>query len=416
MARLGYIRSIYDPNEPTVGEGIARGIQGGLDWYAARRETARQEGNTVGAQGGVRLPDQPRPSIGQRIRGIGRAIGEVVHGSTPGMQPTWHPTGTFVDRQPPPDQPGDFAQSGDQDGDYDPGDSDRDGDVRSGSVVADMLGRVVRPTGPVDALPPSPRPAPALGRAQPAMASAGPTAPLSEGERSFIYEGSDGARYRMPQTGERERVNAEQEYERRTRFLETLRRQREQEQIDALIAGGVDPEDARAEVLTGTTRYDDRYGQNSRALTYEERANLERLKASLKAKVSNGTATSEDRRRLREIQEGRLQLDRQKFEAGNDRAVAGAEATQAGIRQRGVVTNPMDQSMMGTDAQRQNRIRQAKVDEQLQRAASATNRMRNRTATAEDAARRIRELKRMGITDPRRIRGQMKAEGYPEKY
>ena len=94
-----HVRPVYDEGELTGGERIARGIQTGLDWYAARREAARTEGNEVGSRGGVRLPDAPTPSIRQRIGGIGRRIGEVIHGS-PGQPPVLQPTGTFAPTPP----------------------------------------------------------------------------------------------------------------------------------------------------------------------------------------------------------------------------------------------------------------------------------------------------------------------------
>lgn len=424
MARF-HLRSIYDENEPTVGEGIMRGVQGGLDWYAQRRETARQEGNTIGAAGGEKLPDAPRPSIRDRLRTL---IHPSEWGNMGGMgQPPLRPTGTFAPTSYPGEghMPGDFAPES-----Y-PGEGQQPGPAGVNGGIAAALGsyrgagdlsRVVQPTPPVGALPPTPRlgigvpqmtPAPPVDA--PTLATDSPSSPARR-ERTFEYQGSDGARYRVPQTGERERENQMLEYENRATYADRLSHQHQAEQISALVAGGMDPAEARARVLNNVVRYDDTFGQQrAGSLTFDERERLERLKASLRLKVSNGTATSADRARLRDLQERRQDLAERKFETGNDRAAAQAEMGMAGIRQRGVVTDPMDRQMMTPEQQRENSRRQAQVDEQLGRAATSANRARNRTASEAQVKARIGELRKppFNITDKARLREQLQAEGYP---
>lgn len=413
------LRSIYDEGEPTLGEGIQRGLGEALGYYAQRRETARQEGNAAGAAGGVRLPDAPQPSIRQRLGGIGRRIGEVIHGSA-GGPPQLEPTGTFAPSRYPGERPfhGDFVP--DEERGETPGMPDPD-DIVTGAITGQHpFRKVVPPMGPVGALPPSPRilpggPTAPMGGPNLAVQNGLPTISAASPERTYEYQGADNSRYRMPQTGERERSNRMLEYGAQIQMKDAMQHRSDEEKIKALVDGGMSPTEARARVLNNVVRYDDEYGQqrSSGALTYEERANLERLKASLRVKVANGTATSQDRQKLRELQERRLGLDERKFQNTVESGAARVEATTAATEARGIPTNPRDRRALERNpaAKAEVEARQQRVDAAIARARSSADRARNRVADRATAAARARSLKAEGHT-PADIARIMQAEGF----
>jgi hypothetical protein len=96
--------------------------------------------------------------------------------------------------------------------------------------------------------------------AQPATASTRPsigTALAQDGDvERGIYHGPHGQTAVMPTAQGRE--------QRQTAAKEAVTSRHEQEQIDALTAGGMPAAEARARVLTNTVRYDDVFGQQQR--------------------------------------------------------------------------------------------------------------------------------------------------------
>ena len=449
MGRYGMrLRSIYDADEPTGGERIMGAVQGGLDWYAQRRETARQEANQVGAAGGERLPDQPVGGLRGRVqRGIAGALARIpgLGGLNAPQAPTnlpqyggydegLRPTGTFVESRP--SRPGAFPMDENPEA-FERSEADDRGipdadDMVSGAIARGLppdLRRVVPPTPPVGALPPSPRITP---RGGPSITSAGPTAPMGgpmlyagsmQPERTFEYQGSDGARYRMPQTGERERSNRMLEYGAQMEAKDAIKHRDDDEQIAALVAGGMPPAEARARVLSNTVRYDEVYGQQrNKPLTFEERKQLVELSARLRAQGRFSEARQIDQR----LRERQLDIAEKREERlgreGTARIEQGAGKMEAGVaatEQRGVVTNPIDKRMLERDprAKAANDARQARVDQSLQRARESANRTRNSVASPEQARARIAELRRLkpNITAAE-IKTQMRAEGYPDRF
>lgn len=436
------VRPVYDPNEPTFGEQLSRGIQGGLDYYAGRRERARQEGNTVGAAGGVRQPDRGQPGIKGRLRGIGSAIGNIIHGSPPELpHPQIGPTGTFApgtlapgygtadpSRYPMDERiPGEEALETMPDAD----------DMVSGA----MLGRVVRPSPPIDALPLSARPAlnPALGGGPSIGVNNGlPTLLAASPERTFEYEGEDGSRYRMPQTGERARTQRMEEQEATLGLKDRYQQKDQEDQIAALVAAGMPPAEARARVLNNVVRYDEEFGQRRPAtLTYEERsklaaehdARIEAMRVRLARLTGAGRGNSPEalaiRRMIAETGAKREErLGEQRGDA-NIKASGQLEATTAATEQRGAVINPRDRRRLERDpaAKAANDARIARADSAVSRAQSSAEQLRTRAVPAtkppsnpnlQNARVEEARLKRRGLSTEQ-ARAAMRAAGWPIK-
>lgn len=401
------LRSIYDEGERTTGENIARGVQSGLDYYAGRRETARQEGNTVGAAGGVRLPDQPTPSIRQRIGGIGQRIGEMIHGS-PGGPPVLRPTGTFVEQRP--SRPG--AMPMDEQGMGTPNPDDLVTDAIMGRPAR---GPVVQPTPPVGALPPSPRMMPG-GLAGPSLAtqdmySQAAQQAAQQPERTFEYQGSDGARYQMPQTGERERGNRMLEYGAQT----------------AMKEAADDRNDARTaqRSLEHDTRMADIYANRDETRGEQQRAHDERT-AAMRARLA--TLTGAGRGNSPEALDIRRQLADlavRREDRLATQGAAGLDARAAGIEQKGAVTDPRDRRRLD-----RNPAAKAANDTKLSRADSAAARVREdagelrakntpatkppRAPTLSAARTEQDRLMRRGLSQAQ-ARANMRAAGWPIK-
>lgn len=405
------VRPVYSEADQLTGpEKFQQGIQGGLDWYAQRRETARTEGNEALSRGGERLPDAPIGGVRGRMRaGVGSLIrripgvGNMIDG--PPTPPTLQPTGTFA----PTRYPGEVRRRGDfmpdeEQGEV-PGMPDPDDIVRSAIMRAN---RVVPPTQPVGALPTT-QPRPSAGPAISASIAGLPGLDVPP-ERTFEYEGSDGARYRMPQVGERERTNKMIEYGSEAAL---------KDRYDVLN----DQRTAERERLHDE-RMKDIYAQRDETrgdqqLAHDQR--VEAMRARLAKLTGAGQGNSPEalsiRRQMAEIardRENRLGVQ-QGINA--ERAAAGIESSTAATEQRGVVTDPLDRRMLERNprAKAANDAREMRVEQSLKRAREGANRVLNRAATREQAAKRIQELKRI-TTDPARIRQQMIDEGYPTRF
>jgi hypothetical protein len=385
------VRSIYDKNEPTFGEGLARGVQSGLDWYASEREKARQEGNTVRSQGGVRQPDEARPGIRQRIRGVGAALGDLVHGRAPGP-PDLQPTGPFVAQQggamagvapgPAHTDPSGWSEQ------MPPGVGNAD-DMVTDAIMGRPYG-VVRPTGPVDALPASPRPMPGGP-----MLYDGTTIPP---EREYTYEGADG-KYTVPQAGERERVNRMLEYGTQAQVKEGA-----DVRNDARTADRAEAHDERiARIYAGR---DDVRGQQQAAHDLRVGQLRERIARLTGAGRGNSPEALSIRRQLADLAE-------RKEERLANEGVARVEAQTAATEQKAVVTSPRDKRIINRDPQQKaaNDQRQGDVDSALKRSREAANRVRNSRASVTMQRQRAQELKSMGLSKDAAL-AQMQAEGY----
>lgn len=380
------LRPVYADDEPTTGEGIARGVQMGLDWYAGRREAARAEGNEVLARGGERLPDEPVGGVRGRIqRGIGGLIRRIpgVGGMLEGPQPT----GTFVESRP--GRPGAFpmdevltAPSAD--------------DIVTDAILRDyepsLRSSVTRPApvGPRAPVGPGPSIGPSNGL--PTLMSASP-------ERTFEYRGSDGARYRLPQVGERERTNRMALYEREAAIREAA--------------------DARNDERTATREYehdrrmadiyedrDERTATRQEAHDTRTAAMRDRLARLTRAGAGNSPEALAIRRDLADLAIRREQRI-------TEQGAARIDASTAATEQRGVVTDPLDRRMLERNprAKAENDARQARVDQALKRSRETANRTRNRVADRATVQTRAQALQRMGLTRDQ-IRAQMQAEGF----
>lgn len=386
------LRPIYGENEQTGPEKFQQAVQGGLDWYAGRRETARQEGNTVGAAGGTRLPDEARPGIRERVRGIGTAIGDAIHGRGPGLphpqiEPILRPTGTFAPSYP--QRPG--AQ---------PMDERLDPYGNADDMVTDaILRRSVQPSPPIGALPPSPRPEGPLGAPSIGADNGMPTITPAAPERTYQYEGSDGARYELPQTGERERTNKMLAYEREVALKEAA-----DDRNDARTSERSLQHDQR--MVDYYDRRDERRGTQQAqhdARVAEMKRNLARLTGAGRGNSPEALAIRKQLADLAERKENRI----------TEQGAAGLDARTAATEQRGVVTDPSQQRRLkripgAADANAQ---RQQRVDAAIARARETANRSRNRVADKPMAAKRAKELQTEGHT-PADIRKIMQAEGY----
>ncbi len=400
------LRSIYDENEPTTGEGIARGIQGGLDWYAQRRETARQEGNVVRGAGGVKLPDQAQPGIGERIRGVGRRIGEVIHGR-PAGGPDLHPTGPFVmdpggfDGSPRQPGPGGFTELGF--GIPSPA------DVNASIVRGVNPQSVVQPREAVGALPPeqirgSLTPNLAVPNGLPAIQAAAP-------ERTFEYEGSDNARYRMPQVGERERSNKMLDYERQTAIKEAADDRNDQRTADRS--------------LEHDQRMVDYYDRRDRTRGEQQQAHDQRM-ATINARLAQlrGTGKGNSPEAL-SLRREALDLARQKERRIAEQGASGLEARAAATESGLVVTDPLDRRMMERDpkAKAANDAREQRVTGGLASVRSGASRVRatavkaNRPPARPDitsARAEVARLRGQGLSE-QDARAALRAAGWPIK-
>jgi hypothetical protein len=426
MGRYNFrVRPIYGENEPTFGEQLSGGIKLGLDLYEGRREAQRQEQNEVLSRGGTRAPDAApdgiEGAVQRGVRGIGRGIGGLIR-RIPGVGDRLEgpqPTGTFVENS---------RNVGYQPGLLDTTTMGRD-QVNGG--IADALGafegatdlrRVVPRAAPVGALPPETT----RGTLAPTLAAPNglPQLQAASPERTFEYQGVGNRRYQMPQVGERERTNRMLEYETKAQFDTRVDQERQRREADLYTRARENPDNPQAEgefrAATKMWPYEEEFGRQQRAnssMTFEQRKELEELKAKLKA----GTASNSDKARLRSIQEGNLALARQREERLNRGQAISAEATAgrldataAATEQRAVVTDPLDRRMLERNprAKAENDARQARVDQALRRSAQTANRVRNRVADRATVASRAQALQKMGL--PReKIREQLQAEGYP---
>lgn len=269
------LRPIYDENEPTLGEGLTRGISTAIEEWEKRREADRQERNTMAAAGGVPIPAGPQPSIMDRLRGIGQRVRDSIHGT----QPSVRPARDGIPAGAPPALPANVPVE----------------TVRSGLPT--------RITG-------MPQPGVSMQQQTPRRSmngiAAGQSAdsPIGNALGNYTYEGIGGQKYSVDPLHQA-RVQA---------AAKGMSRDAEQEKsIAALVAAGMPENEARARVLTNTVRYDTEFGQQSRArssgLTFEQRQQLQNENNAVRLEIARMARagkqnTDEFRRaniRLREI-------------------------------------------------------------------------------------------------------------------
>lgn len=125
-----------------------------------------------------------------------------------------------------------------------------------------------------------------VGTAQPVRRSGGIGALLDQataGVHPYEVEGPNGMRASIDPMYSARVSNAgkmmDYGFERATRRSE--KDESDQDAIDALVAGGVPPTEARARVLTGTVKYDEQYGQRARGtagMTFDQRVQFETIR------------------------------------------------------------------------------------------------------------------------------------------
>lgn len=388
------LRSKYRPDEPTTGGGIAAGIQTALDEVQKYREADREEQNAMAAAGARRT--KAPPTVGERVRGIGRAIGGLL-GRDEDRDPNdaddrvpLRSTGTFAPVTPQVTPPG----------------------VGPGIVPAltpavrlpattplDDASAVARGVaganaGPVGT-PAPPMPATnAVAATRPSIANA-----LQSEIEPYTYKGVHGAEYSVdPLYGARVKA-AGGEFD-------------EQRKIQSLIDAGMDPKEARARVLNNVVKYDDTFGQQSRAGTRISNEEWDRRQAKLQADrealerlKQSGHITSQDYARRR------LELQEQEAADRRLRGDVQTETTIAGAIDRTIPKDPIARSTE-TEAEKADRERRERDrDKHINSAVDAAARQRNAHATRDQAAARAKALKNQGLSDDE-IRSRMKSEGY----
>jgi hypothetical protein len=273
--------------------------------------------------------------------------------------------------------------------------------------------RVVPPTQPMNALPSStPRP------------SAGPLAPVGgpmlydqqgiPDERTFEYQGSDGSRYQMPQTGERERAARMLEYG---------------------IKEGID---SRNDERTATREYEhdermrDIYAQRDETRGAQQAAHdarVDAMRARLarltRAGAGNSPEALDIRRKMAEIaaqRENRLGVQ-QGINAERGAATIESNAIRTDASQ--IVKDPLDRRMLQRDpkaaaanAAREQRVEQgvaglrgsaSRVRAAVTKASPPPSRPDRPSAKAEEA-----RLMRQGLAQED-ARAAMRAAGWPIK-
>ncbi len=384
-------RPIYGPEDLPWQATAARGIGDFLGGMADRQARKRAEQNAIAAQGGTQLPDEPQPGIMDRIRGIGSAIGSMIHGTPPGTNPAGEITG-----------------------------AQRDGVVPS--QVTPNAQMPVLPQARVEGGYATPNPPSLFPRASvPAMNQPAPTAaaprpnaqPTTIGAaiKPYTYHGEFGNYSVDPLYGAR--VQAEGK--------DMVTHQHEEEQIASLVAAGMDPTRARAKVLNNVVRYDEDFGMPRRgsSLTYQQRVDLldrnNRVRLELGHLAAAGRQqTAEYRQKLLEQREleDRLRAD-ENLARGISSEAAGVERTiPQGVPRIVEESQPGGKERIAGATQRAQELRgQA-------REIRGKNAQRFQTGTAAgdrfspDATRaRALELKKQGYSKSA-IYEMMKREGY----
>lgn len=266
----GGIWAIDDPRNrlPLGTDKVRAGIGGLLDDYVRNQDLDREERNRMAEAGATRLPDEQGRSPLDRIRGMLPAILGGRRGAITPMQPRAQPTPGYNPQAGAPVPLGGRSIS------------DMLGEGGGPDVVPSRedaeAGNVARETRPM---------AGAMAPDQPATAAArdgttGIGSLLGGGDGDIppvMLEGRGGSRYSVdPMRNERIKVAGA----RMEQGVKTEAQRGEQErQIQALVEGGMTPQEARARVLTGTVKYDEEYGpQKAKPLTYEQRIAIENLK------------------------------------------------------------------------------------------------------------------------------------------
>lgn len=392
------LRSKYGRDEPTAGEGVARGIGTALDEVLKYKEAGREERNAMGAAGATPLPTDPSQTPMGRLRGIGSAIGGLFGrgGDAPVVPgaPPLQPTGTFA-----PVQPRGALPQGVGPGIVPPR-LDR-------STIEGMAGNApVQPmaAGVTPSAAPMPTPATEQVRAaRPSISSA-----LESTIHPYTYEGVHGAKYEVdPLYGARVKAAAGQ--------MQVDAKQ--DEQIQALVDGGMDPKEARARVLNNVVKYDDVFGQQSRGggrMTQAEwnqrqekmqadRVALEKLKQQGKLTPSQYQAESLRLRQEENAARAQATANNLEFRAGT--AIVSANKEPSLLEK-----DPNEPESAPTTRARARatgtRMQQNAVTDAQRRANAGTD-----PATKARAASRAQALKRQGKSNDE-IRTIMQSEGY----
>jgi hypothetical protein len=369
----------------------------------------------VGAAGGTRLPDQPRPSLGARVRGVGQGLRDILHGTQPGGAGgggMLRPTGTFVaDSGEPQHEFGMDEQMQGMQHMPNPDQIVTDAIAHRPYSPAEALGHVVQPMPPVGALPPSPRPMPGQ---QPGM----PGQPPMPGIQTFNYEGSDGAHYQMPQAGERERNNRMLEYGTQSAIKEAADDRNDQRTADR--------------ALEHDKRMVDYYDRRDETRGNQQQAHDERV-AAMRARLATLTGAGKGnspealalRRRMIELGERREERLNTEGVARTEQGAARIESAAGTATTRGAVTDPLARRMNDRDpAKKQaNDTRLSRADS-LQRVATeradrsvtlrrGANPPRG-AATIQTARAEEARLIGAGMTKEQ-ARASMRAKGWPIK-
>lgn len=394
------LRPKYGRDEPTGGEGVARGIVTALDEIQKYRDADRTEQNTMAAAGATRLPPGPNDSVGGRVRSIGKAIGGlfgrgdeapvVAPAGTPGATPPFAPT---QPRQPITGTGGIVPPR------IDP------------ATLGGMAGNPRPQTMAPGLAQPAPDLVPAAGMTphMPATAATNAVRPsisaaLNEEIKPYTYEGVHGAKYQVdPLYGARVKAAGEDFGDER--------------KIQALVDAGMDPKEARARVLNNVVRYDEQFGQQSRsrgAISPEEwtrrQDKLQADRKELEQMRQQGKETS------REYQQKALQLRQDELEARRDAAAnnlqfrAGTEEVRSNKE-----PGPFEKDPNEPPGAASERARGRAKGRQMQQAAVTDAQRRANGGTGEAVKARARaraqQLQRQGM-DRAKIAETLRAEGY----
>lgn len=349
-ARSLNLRPIYDDADYQAYGAPARGIAAAIDLYAQNADANRQERNQIAAQGGTQTA--PPPSVLDRARGVGRkvkGIADALRSALPGSSNSRDGVAPVLAQRV-------------------------DGVDTRPAVVPQQL-PVPMPGG--GAITPPPLRAPRRAGTEPDADQYGGAADADADDRSrrpsianalasYTYEGRNGAKYSVDPT-----IPVQREL-----YAKDVVKQRDDaEKIDALVAAGMDPKEARARVLNNVVRYDETFGQQrtggrgGSTLTFAERERLQAQNNAVRLQIARLSAAG--RQNSEEFRQLTLELRRQ--EALLHSYENEASAAERGIPEPGTPTLVAEATPQGkaavADARRRAAEARRKVEGQRGRVA-----------------------------------------------
>jgi hypothetical protein len=385
------LRSIYDRDEPTGGERIAKGISGAIDSYLAHDVAGKANDSARRAAGQVKVGER---TAGDRVRGVMQGARRIF--GRGGDEPT-----------PPPFVPGAPLQ---------PTVLPNANAMRQPDEVADApnMYEPLRQT-PNMAPAPSATPTNAVPTAPATVARSTGRATIGNALAEYTDEDQFGNSWKVdPMFAEKQKLaGSEMEYQQG----EQHRTAQEQEKIEAAVRAGMPRAEAEARVKNNLMRYDETFGQArpQQRLTVEEQRELiaargEQARLTAKSRTPGGL-TPQERARLYDLKERELDLRSRGQDLTAEGRVASGEVAVAGAIDKGIPKDPITVATQTPEQRKAAETRGAERDKHIGEASKSVDRIRNGRATPDQIKARAQELQKT-IKDRAALRAALQAEGY----